>query len=250
MQHSVNRPTSGTLNHTLGNNSFVQRQPARQRHPATIRHQRQSEPQRQLEIHNGNWNHYRNNFFFYPVLWLRLVGSLRVRLAVVLQLRLWLYGYNYYGYGYGYPGYDTTYAAAPLDPTLAAGDQATAENFTEQGEINFKAAKYQEALRDWQHALVDDPKNGGMMLLVAQTLFALGKYDEAAGATQAAMQMLPEDKWGVIGTNYMRSCTATSRSTPISSRPWKKPATRNRIRRPCTFCSAFISAILDIRNTP
>ncbi len=40
------------------------------------------------------------------------------------------------------------------------------------------------------------------MMLLAQALFALGQYDEAAGATQAAMQMLPEDKWGVVVTNY------------------------------------------------
>ena len=30
----------------------------------------------------------------------------------------------------------------------------------------------------------------------------MGRYDEAAGATQAAMQMLPEDKWGVVIANY------------------------------------------------
>ena len=57
-------------------------------------------------------------------------------------------------------------------------------------------------MRDWQHALVDDPKNGGIMMLMAQTLFQLGQYDDAAGATQAAMSMLPEDKWGVVVTNY------------------------------------------------
>ena len=40
------------------------------------------------------------------------------------------------------------------------------------------------------------------MMLMAQTLFALGQYDDAAGATQAGMQMLPEDKWGVVIANY------------------------------------------------
>jgi tetratricopeptide (TPR) repeat protein len=39
-------------------------------------------------------------------------------------------------------------------------------------------------------------------MLMAQALFAMGQYDEAAGATQAGMQMLPEDKWGVVMANY------------------------------------------------
>ncbi len=39
-------------------------------------------------------------------------------------------------------------------------------------------------------------------MLLGQALFAMGKYDEAAGATQAAMQMLPEDKWGIVISNY------------------------------------------------
>ena len=33
-------------------------------------------------------------------------------------------------------------------------------------------------------------------------MFALGQYDEAAGATQAALAMLPEDKWGAVVTHY------------------------------------------------
>jgi tetratricopeptide (TPR) repeat protein len=120
----------------------------------------------------------------------------------------------YCNYGYYYPAnYSTTYVVAAADETVAAAPDAnavaalepdadSAAQFAEQGEANFRAGKYREALRDWKHALVDDPRNGGVMLLLAQTLFALGQYDEAAGATQAAMQMLPEDKWGVVATNY------------------------------------------------
>jgi tetratricopeptide (TPR) repeat protein len=87
-------------------------------------------------------------------------------------------------------------AAAPQ------ADLAAANNFAEQGEIDFKAGNYSAAARDWQHALVDDPRNGALILLLAQTLFAMGQYDEAAGATQAAMQALPDDKWGVVVTKY------------------------------------------------
>jgi tetratricopeptide (TPR) repeat protein len=37
--------------------------------------------------------------------------------------------------------------------------------------------------------------------MLGQALFATGKYDEAAGVTQAAMGQLPKDKWGVVITN-------------------------------------------------
>jgi hypothetical protein len=37
---------------------------------------------------------------------------------------------------------------------------------------------------------------------LAQALFAAGQYEEAAGATQAGMQMLPEEKWGVVIRGY------------------------------------------------
>lgn len=130
------------------------------------------------------------------------------------------WGVPYYNYGcYPYAGYSSTYAVAtpyaansPVDavaavpdanpaPTLEP-DAESAAQFADQGEANFKAGRYKEALRDWKHALVDDPRNGGVMLLLSQGLLALGQYDEAAGATQAAMQMLPEDKWGVVVTNF------------------------------------------------
>ncbi len=115
-----------------------------------------------------------------------------------------LYGYNYYGYG-GNGLYGNAYATvAPANTTVAMQptDNVGAGQFADQGEIDFKAGKYQAAARDWQHALVDDSKNGAIVMLLAQALFAMGQYEEAAGATQAAMQMLPEDKWGVVITNY------------------------------------------------
>jgi tetratricopeptide (TPR) repeat protein len=132
------------------------------------------------------------------------------------------WGWPYYGwsYGYGYPlyawnlydypyypyyaSYTAMYAAAPANAQAAVNQvqTAAADDFANQGEADFKAGRYQDAARQWQHALVDDPKNGGLMMLLAQALFALGKYDEAAGAVQAAMQMLPQDKWGVVISNY------------------------------------------------
>ena len=57
-------------------------------------------------------------------------------------------------------------------------------------------------MQDWRHALVDNPNNGGVVLLMSQALFALGQYDVAANGVQMAMQMLPEAEWGNLVKNY------------------------------------------------
>ena len=66
-----------------------------------------------------------------------------------------------------------------------------------QGEVDFRAGKYKEATHAFKHALVDDPRNGAFMMLLAQSLFADGKFMDAAGATQQATQMLPSKVTGV-----------------------------------------------------
>ena len=38
--------------------------------------------------------------------------------------------------------------------------------------------------------------------MLAQGLFATGSYDEAAGAVQQGLQMLPEDQWGIVVSNF------------------------------------------------
>jgi tetratricopeptide (TPR) repeat protein len=106
-------------------------------------------------------------------------------------------GYGGYG-GYGYP-YGSSYASgvALVDSQPpAAGDYATL------GDLAFKQGRYDEAIQNWQHALVDDPQNAGLVMLMGQAFFAKGSYDEAAGAVQQGMQMLPQDKWGIVVQNY------------------------------------------------
>jgi len=112
----------------------------------------------------------------------------------------WWNGYDDWG-GYGDYGY-VSYAPAEDVPPPTADQQQAASDYIAAGEQAFGAARYQEAIRDWQHALVDDPNNGGVVLLIAQALFAVGKYQDAAGAVQMAMQMLPENEWGVVAKNY------------------------------------------------
>jgi len=140
------------------------------------------------------------------------------------------YDYGYYGgyngwggYGYSYPVtgtyvYADTYDPAavvaqspivaeqvvPLTdaaPTLAP-EAAAASDFIAQGEDAFKAGQYEQAMRAWQHAMVDDPTNGAVILLMSQALFALGQWDAAANALQGAMQVLPEAEWNGVVAHY------------------------------------------------
>jgi hypothetical protein len=148
------------------------------------------------------------------------------------------YGYGggyggYGGYGYGYPayggyGYDPYYGAGagyapnaapyagppatPASPMSAPasisstkqdlGTLASVKEFAEKGEAAFKSGNYQGAVYAWRHAVVDDPQNGLMTMMLGQALFATGKYEEAAGATQAAMHHLPKEQWGIVVSHY------------------------------------------------
>ena len=87
-------------------------------------------------------------------------------------------------------------------PTAPLAADATISSYAIQGETNFKLGNYAAAESDWRHALVDDPNNAPLVMLLAQALFANGKFDEAAGAVQRGMQMLPSDKWGTVVANY------------------------------------------------
>ena len=49
-----------------------------------------------------------------------------------------------------------------------------------------ETGKYQQAVQDWRHALVDDPQNGAIVLLLSQALFAVGQHVEAAGAASGS----------------------------------------------------------------
>ena len=49
--------------------------------------------------------------------------------------------------------------------------------------------------------MVDAPQNPTLALMYAQSLFAVGKYDEAAGVVQAAISQLPKTQWGIVVTN-------------------------------------------------
>ena len=135
----------------------------------------------------------------------------------------WGYGYPYYG-GYGYSGYSNglNYMGAAYYPYGVGGNQyaavvtnlptsaisspqpqtaASAGGFAEQGEASFKAGDYKGAVYAWRHAAVDNSQNPVLMLMLGQALFATGNFEEAAGATHAAMSQLSKDQWGAVVSN-------------------------------------------------
>lgn len=130
------------------------------------------------------------------------------------------YGYGGYGAPYGTDFYDPAWDASlpPSTADLSADALASAQPglnaladgsvvagtgaFAEKGEAAFRAGDYKGAVYAWRHAVIDDPQNPLVLMLLGQALFATGHFDEAAGATQGAMQMLPKEHWGVVVKNF------------------------------------------------
>lgn len=109
------------------------------------------------------------------------------------------FGYDVGGYGYGgNPGYNAM-TVSTISPTSAVGPVV---DYAALGDQAFKAERYNDAIHYWQHALLDDPQNAGLVMLLGQAYFATLSYDAAAGAVQQGMQMLPTEKWGLVVQNY------------------------------------------------
>jgi tetratricopeptide (TPR) repeat protein len=92
--------------------------------------------------------------------------------------------------------------AGVLAPSISSSAVPSSSDFISRGETEFRAGHYTTAVQMWRHALVDDPKNGGVMMMLSQAMFAVGQYDEAAGAAQYGMSLLPPDKWGGVVQRY------------------------------------------------
>jgi len=145
------------------------------------------------------------------------------------------YGYSCYGAFWPYFSYNPcrnyysawptpfTYSVSPLGNELASvytgpprsdlasenrADEQVANSilesnaFVRQGEDALKAGDYRSAVRSWRHAVVDSPRNGTTIMMLAQALFAAGEYDEAAAAIQQAMMLLPEEEWGNVASKF------------------------------------------------
>jgi thioredoxin-like negative regulator of GroEL len=86
----------------------------------------------------------------------------------------------------------TVQAEKPVTETYKP---ATETNYAQSGMEYFQAGKYPEAVRALRHAVVDDPRNGGLLALTGQALFASGSLNEAAGALQQSLAAMPESQW-------------------------------------------------------
>lgn len=97
----------------------------------------------------------------------------------------------------------TSTQIASADGKSAIADALpSAAEYAQIGETAFKARDYKNAVRAWRHGLIDDPENGVLVLMLAQALFATEQYNEAAGATQFGMTLVPKEKWETVVKNY------------------------------------------------
>lgn len=93
---------------------------------------------------------------------------------------------------------------APQRPagSLEMDDVESAVEFASRGESEFRNGNYKQASRMFRHALLDSPQNGMLMLMLAQAQFAQGQHIESAVTTYDAIDLLPEEHWGIVVTNY------------------------------------------------
>jgi hypothetical protein len=108
----------------------------------------------------------------------------------------WPPGYTPAPVDEGVPSYgEDSYAPSKPDELAAAKTVVETYPFARQAEEAFGARDYKGAVRNWRHAVVDEPNSGPLLLRLAQALFAAGEYEEAAGATEQALMLLSEEKW-------------------------------------------------------
>ncbi|MCH8839523.1 MAG: tetratricopeptide repeat protein [Planctomycetes bacterium] len=133
----------------------------------------------------------------------------------------WYGGYGYSSYspvyysGSYYSGYHTderasaspTYVVAQAEPSptqqVAARPVTTPEGeaFQRKAESAFRAGDFERAARLANHALVEMPRHGKLLLFTAQTLFAVGDYRSAAAAIHQAASQLDSEQWGHVVEN-------------------------------------------------
>ena len=121
--------------------------------------------------------------------------------------------YGYYGSPYYYGSYDGYYGGANYasdeydDYDAAVAVVPTNEQavpFQARAEQAFRTAQYGEAVRQSNHAVVEDGQNGLVHLFAAQALFAVNDYDAAAAASHRGLTLAERKDWGFIVNNYKK----------------------------------------------
>ncbi len=110
-----------------------------------------------------------------------------------------------YGSGRGYANnYQNAYSTATEEAPATPPDAEAildATKYADRGEAAFRAGQYADAVKAFRHALIEDPRNGVLQLLLAQGLFATGEFEEAAATLQQGMFALPDDQWPLLAKN-------------------------------------------------
>ncbi len=66
----------------------------------------------------------------------------------------------------------------------------------------FREGRYEEAVRLANHALIETPRDGKLMLVLSHSFFATGDYRAAAGAIHRAASLLDKQDWGYVVKNF------------------------------------------------
>jgi len=93
------------------------------------------------------------------------------------------------------PSFGVVPNGAQLVPQPTPADVTPSDSFATQADRLLRDGKFDDAAKAYQHASVDDPKNPAIPLRGAQALAAAGRFEEAAGAAQQGLSMLPAEKW-------------------------------------------------------
>lgn len=145
-------------------------------------------------------------------------------------------------YGMGYSGYANPYYAAgagmgaydysqPIDTTTApVSDEVATQGVSsfDAARASFQQGQYDQALQQADAALQQTPNDTTLHEFRALCLFALGRYDEAAGVLYAVLSVGPGWDWStMIGlypdadayTTQLRALEAAYKASPESPAP-------------------------------
>src|SRR5262249_7325057 len=153
----------------------------------------------------------------------------------------WMYGGSLYDYGYlpytnPYVSYSSTTIvpgaydySQPLLSASALPSQSVAddaETLFSTARASFKEGNFALALQQADAAVAKNPNDASLHEFRALSLFALGRYDEAASALYAVLSVGPGWDWPtLIGlypnvnvyTSQLRALESFTQSTPQSS---------------------------------
>jgi hypothetical protein len=113
------------------------------------------------------------------------------------------YGYYDVGTAGAGPAYVKQAQPSPT-PYVVAKPVTTSKGvgYQRSAEAAFRAGDFEDAARLANHALVEMPRDGKLLLFAAQTLFAVGDYRSAAAAIHQATSLLGSEQWGYVVENY------------------------------------------------